>query len=154
MKDPAIVRDIQSHLSSKSVSRRRPGDSPYPLKFPSSDDINFDIWDHLFFVDRHCQRLTVHQFNSSPSTVLDLGCGTGFWAIQAAKQWPTASVTGYDMLPIQPDLNELDMHQDVADRIEWVHGNFLDGLPFRQGYFDFVRISKIGLGVPENERFV
>jgi cyclopropane fatty-acyl-phospholipid synthase-like methyltransferase len=29
----------------------------------------------------------MHQFTAPPSVVLDLGCGGGLWAIEAAKQW-------------------------------------------------------------------
>lgn len=46
-----------------------------------------DNWDHMVFV-RMFGRLTVHDFSTPPEAVLDLGCGTGLWCIEAAKQWP------------------------------------------------------------------
>lgn len=39
------------------------------------------------FLMNCCQSLTIHQFTEPPSVVLDLGCGGGYWAIEAAKQW-------------------------------------------------------------------
>jgi SAM-dependent methyltransferase len=33
---------------------------------------------------------------------LDLGCGTGIWAIEVANKYPNAEVTGVDLAPIQP----------------------------------------------------
>jgi ubiquinone/menaquinone biosynthesis C-methylase UbiE len=33
-------------------------------------------------------RLTVYSFPTPPEEVLDLGCGTGLWCLEAAKQWP------------------------------------------------------------------
>ncbi|KAL1962533.1 hypothetical protein VTN77DRAFT_9408 [Rasamsonia byssochlamydoides] len=36
------------------------------------------------------------------SRVLDLGCGTGIWAIDVANQFPNAFVLGVDLSPIQP----------------------------------------------------
>jgi hypothetical protein len=39
------------------------------------------------FLKSCCQSLTVHQFDNPPSVVLDLGCGGGYWSIEAAKQW-------------------------------------------------------------------
>lgn len=36
----------------------------------------------------YCKSLTMHQFAEPPALTLDLGCGSGFWAMEAAKQWP------------------------------------------------------------------
>jgi SAM-dependent methyltransferase len=33
---------------------------------------------------------------------LDLGCGTGIWAIEFAEEHPSATVIGVDLSPIQP----------------------------------------------------
>ena len=35
----------------------------------------------------YCKSLTMHQFTEPPALSLDLGCGSGFWTIEAAKQW-------------------------------------------------------------------
>lgn len=32
--------------------------------------------------------LTLRQAEAPPSNVLDVGCGSGLWLIEAAKQWP------------------------------------------------------------------
>ncbi len=29
----------------------------------------------------------MHQFETPPVLVLDLGCGGGYWALEAAKEW-------------------------------------------------------------------
>ena len=34
--------------------------------------------------------------------VLDIGCGTGIWAIEFADQHPSADVLGTDLSPTQP----------------------------------------------------
>ena len=36
---------------------------------------------------RYCKNLTMHEFVEPPELTLDLGCGSGFWAMEAAKQW-------------------------------------------------------------------
>jgi len=46
-----------------------------------------DNWDHMVFV-KMFGRLTVYDFSTPPEAVLDLGCGTGLWCIEAARQWP------------------------------------------------------------------
>ncbi|KAF7374822.1 Methyltransf-25 domain-containing protein [Mycena sanguinolenta] len=130
--------------------------------------INFDNWDQMFLQSLN-GGLTVHQFDTPPQFVLDLGCGSGYWAMEAAKQWPNAQIVGFDLKAIQPELLALDasymrsledagfapeplpIANDIANRVQWVHGNFLDGLPFHSDYFDFIHISGIGLGVPEDE---
>lgn len=80
---------------------RRP---PWPLSAPSGADLSLyvsrpcpmhvlihasDIWDHRF-LSNCCQGVTVHHSEKAPASVLDLGCGSGYWAIEAAKQWPVS----------------------------------------------------------------
>lgn len=43
------------------------------------------------FLTKCCRGLTMHQFESPPAVVLDLGCGSGYWALEAAKQWPVSA---------------------------------------------------------------
>lgn len=38
----------------------------------------------------------------SPQQILDIGTGTGIWAIDAGEQFPSATVTATDLSPIQP----------------------------------------------------
>lgn len=40
----------------------------------------------------------------NPRNILDIGCGTGLWAIEMAEKFPNASVIGWDLSPIQPTL--------------------------------------------------
>jgi tRNA1(Val) A37 N6-methylase TrmN6 len=35
--------------------------------------------------------------------ILDLGTGTGIWAIEMAEKYPTAVVTSWDISPVQPN---------------------------------------------------
>ncbi|KAI8980216.1 hypothetical protein BD414DRAFT_493967 [Trametes punicea] len=103
---------------------------------------------------RHLSRgVTMHTFEQPPTRVLDLGCGTGLWAIEAAKFWPNCTIVGFDLLPIQPDLTQTKLgieFKELSERIEWVHGDFFNDLPFESDHFEFVRISLIGLSVPED----
>ena len=42
------------------------------------------------FLKRISLGVTMHQFDVPPATVLDVGCGSGLWCIEAAKQWPVS----------------------------------------------------------------
>lgn len=38
-----------------------------------------------------------------PEMILDLGTGTGIWAIEVADKLPSATVIGTDIAPVQPE---------------------------------------------------
>ncbi|KAF9056098.1 hypothetical protein BJ165DRAFT_1430860 [Panaeolus papilionaceus] len=89
-------------------------------------------------------------FDEHPQRVLDLGCGTGTWVIDAAKEWPECEFVGFDLVDVQIPVKML--HASMADRIQWKHGNFLTTkLPFDDDEFDHVHIQSIARGVPENK---
>ncbi|KAL2195340.1 S-adenosyl-L-methionine-dependent methyltransferase [Corynascus similis CBS 632.67] len=70
--------------------------------------------------------------------VLDLGCGTGIWAIDMADEHPGASVFGVDLSPIQPEWVpgncrfHVDDYEDAwtyrdDERFDYIHGRALSG---------------------------
>ena len=90
------------------------------------------------------QGLTLQRYNTPPKDILDLGCGSGLWIVDAAQHWPvrircvsyqqgsdhapqSSNFIGYDCLKVQPDLKALSACQpgleDLARRVKWVHGN-------------------------------
>lgn len=62
-----------------------------------------------------------------PRRVLDLGCGTGIWAIQFADLYPEAIVVGVDLSPIQPDWVPPNCIFEVFDYDDdWTFGDEFD----------------------------
>lgn len=70
--------------------------------------------------------------------ILDLGCGTGIWAIDIADEFPRASVFGVDLSPIQPEWVpgncrfHVDDYEDEwtyreDERFDYIHGRALSG---------------------------
>ncbi|SCO24183.1 related to methyltransferase [Fusarium fujikuroi] len=64
--------------------------------------------------------------------VLDIGTGTGIWAIDFADQYPNAEVIGTDLSPIQPDW----VPPNVRFELEDATGNWT----WANGTFDFVHM--------------
>ncbi|CAE6523839.1 unnamed protein product [Rhizoctonia solani] len=135
-----------------------PRDAPYPISYSHKilDHYNLEVDLSL----RTVVGLTFHKLSTPPAKVLDLGCGTGYWIVKAAHQWTHTEFVGFDLVPIQPCLERVASrsglstskgHADLRlhERIRWVHGNFLETLPFQDNEFDFVRCRKIARGVPE-----
>lgn len=63
----------------------------------------------------------------SPIRVLDLGTGTGIWAVEVAEQFPQAEVYGVDLSPIQPDWAPKNVKfevDDIEDDWTWPENHF------------------------------
>ncbi|KAL2000819.1 hypothetical protein VTN02DRAFT_2579 [Thermoascus thermophilus] len=73
----------------------------------------------------------------SPRRVLDLGTGTGIWAIDFADEHPEAEVIGNDLSPIQPRWVPPNVHFEVDDyesdwayahKFDYIHGREMEGM--------------------------
>lgn len=72
---------------------------------------------------------------SNPRRALDLGTGTGIWAIDFADQHPEAEVYGTDLSPIQPSWVPPNLHFEVDDaESQWIFTK----------PFDYVHIRDLG----------
>jgi len=54
----------------------------------------------------------------APSAVLDIGTGTGIWAIDVADAYPAAEVVGTDLSPIQPPYVPPNLSFEIEDADE------------------------------------
>lgn len=48
----------------------------------------------------------------NPMRILDVGTGTGIWAMEMADQYPNSTVTGTDLSPVQPSWCETIFHSE------------------------------------------
>lgn len=83
---------------------------------------------------------------SSPKRILDLGTGTGIWAIDMADEFPDAEIQGLDLSPIQPQWvpPNCTFHVDDYDGtwtwlphqlFDYIHGRALSGTSNDWGKF-------------------
>ena len=83
----------------------------------------------------HAIRLSIanklfHAPVESPTSVLDVGTGTGIWAMDVADNYPAAEVVGIDLSPTQPAMVPPNLRFEIADADEeWT---------FREGHFDLI----------------
>ncbi|KEZ44971.1 hypothetical protein SAPIO_CDS2352 [Scedosporium apiospermum] len=76
-----------------------------------------------------------------PKKVLDVGTGTGIWAIDFADRFPDCEVIGTDVSPIQPTWVPPNLKFEIEDCTqEWT---------FPKGTFDFVHIRYLLGSIPD-----
>lgn len=115
----------------------REGTYILPNDEPEQDRL--DVLHHIFRIAidgaLYCAPL---EENFQPNRVLDLGTGTGIWAIDFADKFPGSVVIGIDLSPIQPiwvppnckfyvDDMESDWGYPLEEHFEYIHGRGLAG---------------------------
>jgi hypothetical protein len=74
-----------------------------------------------------------------PQRILDLGTGTGIWAMQVADLFPSAEVIGTDISPVQPKWVPPNLSFEVDDlEEEWL---------YRENSFDLVNVRFMFLAI-------
>ncbi|KAF8242068.1 S-adenosyl-L-methionine-dependent methyltransferase [Wilcoxina mikolae CBS 423.85] len=102
-----------------------------------TDELEQDRLDlhHEIFLLLLSNRLHLAPIGPTPHRILDVGTGTGIWAIEIADAYPTASVIGTDISPIQPCWVPPNCRFEVDDaELEWT---------FPPEYFDFIHIRNL-----------
>ncbi|KAF5703767.1 methyltransferase [Fusarium globosum] len=82
---------------------------------------------------------------NNPQKVLDIGCGTGIWAIEFADEHPSADVLGVDLSPIQPSFVPPNCRFEIDDITnEWT---------YPEDTFDFIHTRSMTGCLPDWTEF-
>jgi ubiquinone/menaquinone biosynthesis C-methylase UbiE len=103
----------------------------YVLPNDAQEQDRLDLQHHLLLVLLQ-NRLHLAPIAPNPQNVLDVGTGTGIWAIEFAIQNPSANVIGSDLSPIQPEFVPSNCQFEIDDaEDEWVYSQRFDLIHMR-----------------------
>ncbi|OAL39817.1 hypothetical protein AYO20_00729 [Fonsecaea nubica] len=108
-------------------------DGSYILPQDDLEQERLDLQHEIFLVAFH-RKLFLAPIQRSMQEVLDLGTGTGIWAIGFADQHPESNVLGIDLSPIQPhavppnckfEVDDFEARWTFKKKFDFIHGRML-----------------------------
>lgn len=124
------------------AGRRRFQDMPYLLP---KDQQELNRLDYQHYVLRQVFRgnvlAPVQELLREGTAVLDVGTGTGRWAIEVAEAFPRCRVVGFDREPARSS-------QGLPPGFRFVQGDLLQRLPFADDTFGYVHQRLLVAGIP------
>ncbi len=131
--------------------RRYVTDAPYMLPKDTSEIGRLDRQHYMLRAARHGNYAA--PLSPSIKAILDVGCGTGRWAIEMGRAFPEAAVIGLDIVPplVENDAPET-RPSERPSGVVFIRGNVLEGLPFTDQHFDLVH-QRLMLGAIPSARW-
>lgn len=84
---------------------------------------------------------------TQPLSILDVGCGTGRWAMELATEFPEANVVGLDLVAVEEVTLGYGLDRLPSNYV-FVAGDALQPLPFADNSFEFVHQRLLIAAVP------
>ncbi|KAG9284855.1 hypothetical protein G9A89_003778 [Geosiphon pyriformis] len=128
---------LKNHEFSAYLNARRiPNFIPIKYQLPKHLETYNDSQETIHYLMRYNWQANFsspieEQLKIGGVKVLQVGCGTGTWAFEMAREYPRSTFFGVDISPTFPDRFQ-------TKNCEFIQGNMLDGLPWQSNYFDFV----------------
>ncbi|HEY3994187.1 MAG TPA: class I SAM-dependent methyltransferase [Ktedonobacteraceae bacterium] len=119
--------------------RTRLADTPYLLPKDAQEDNRLDYQHHVL-------HLSIGSHHVAPlpqelTRILDVGTGTGIWAIEMAHQYPRAQVIGVD-------IGTSSFKTDLPENCTLQVGNVVEKLPFPDQTFDYTHQRFLVAAIP------
>jgi len=107
-----------------------------------NDTAEQDRLDHFHHVWRLLMKGATHLAPlEDPKMVLDIGTGTGIWAIDFADEYPNAQIEGTDLSPIQPAW--------CPPNVRFVVDDVLDVWTYPKSHFDYIHCRSLVGSIPD-----
>ncbi|KAI8169875.1 Secondary metabolism regulator LAE1 [Colletotrichum sp. SAR 10_70] len=100
----SLASGIQRHAFANGRRYHAYRDGRYPIPNDETEQNREDM-KHAMVLELSDGKLFHAPIGDHPQKIIDLGTGTGIWAMEVGDQYPGAEVTGADLSPIQPDCN-------------------------------------------------
>ncbi|KAK3997765.1 S-adenosyl-L-methionine-dependent methyltransferase [Cladorrhinum sp. PSN332] len=109
-------------------------EAKYVLPMDEQELERLDFQCHLVWLTLNKQWSTAPLHNIQRA--LDVGCGTGLWAIEFADEHPEAEVLGVDLAPVQPqvippnlifEVDDLEQPWNFTQRFDYIHCQLMIG---------------------------
>jgi ubiquinone/menaquinone biosynthesis C-methylase UbiE len=123
--------------------RRYFADVPYLLPNDLSETNRLDFQHYML---RYALKGNYAAPLQEPRDILDMGAGTGRWAMELAQQFPSARVAGMDVAAPAADAGAA--HDAHPANYSFIQGNVLERIPFPDNSFDFVHQRFLTLAIP------
>ena len=127
--------------------RRRKAGIPYIVPWDIEEHNRLDF---QHFMLRYALRGNYAAPIGTPHSILDVGSGTGRWAIEMANHFPRAKVIGLDINAPPVDLLAEKGIDTRPANYQFVAGNLLEGLPFADASFDYVHMRALVTAIPHD----
>ncbi|RDW65126.1 hypothetical protein BP6252_10777 [Coleophoma cylindrospora] len=127
----SLTQSIMEYRELHGRTYHNLGDTYYWGPNDEKQNEQLDIGHHMLtmLLDN---KLFLAPISSNPQNVLDVGTGTGIWAIDFADAFPSSQVTGTDLSPIQPSFIPPNLKFEIDDaQMDWT---------FAPDSFDYVHM--------------
>lgn len=125
----SVLSSVYDHVEENGRTYHRYKEGKYMLPNDEAEMDRLDLQHQLWMITLHDELFLAPIKN--PKRALDIGTGTGIWAIEFANKHPDSHVVGCDLSPIQPayipsncsfEVDDAEDEWNYAHKFDLIHG--------------------------------